>query len=179
MDGRRREQLITLIMALGITAVFAAIMLLPGTSRLSRLRSENRILLQEQQRFAEDYGHLAPALAAEITRLESQVAEAIRRVPPADIRVDFEQDLRALGETLELVGEDFFRTTTFQRDRSISVRGATLRFKASFMKLYEFLKELEGQERLTVVQGLELQPVPGPDARFDITLELKFFYGEL
>ena len=95
MDVRRREQLITLIMALGVTAVFAVIMMLPGTSRLSRLRSENRTLIQEQQLFAEEYGRLAPVLAAEIARLESQVAEAVRRVPPADIRVDYEQDLRA------------------------------------------------------------------------------------
>lgn len=184
MNANLREQLITLAVALTLGAGFLFGLVLPRSSTLGAIRLEGVKLQQDNHTLAEDNKSLA-VVQQEVDELRQEIEVARLRIPVDDGFAEYERNLGNLGREHGLWDEKTepqILDTTKQgpaTDQNLGLRRMSIDFNADFEKLYNFLRAMESQDRVTRIENISIKPADRTPGGLAVRLEFSIFHGSL
>lgn len=159
----QRDQLVTGLLAVVLTVVFAAVVYVPQQRKIGRLRADGRALRGElERREARVAGMQALQQQIQSAEAESDAFEV--SVPPADGLGPFLEQVTELAATQGVVDPDIepLAPLTGPAVMALPVR---MTFAGTFASVHGFLAALESLPRLARVSRLELS---SPDGQSDL-----------
>lgn len=176
----QREQVITLGLALFMGGAFALICYVPRLRILQDVRSQITTMLHEIDTMSQRYEEM-PAISQNVVELEAELQRALERLPQEDYTALFERDIRDLARRQNLYDTDF-RLTFSRADATaagrVHVKGVDIRCVSDFPRFFAFLQSVEERKEITAVDRVTIRPRED-GRRFDISMDVSFYYGEL
>ncbi len=185
MNVNKREQVITLAVAIGLAGLFLALWFKPRLNELRHIQQQNVQLAQETQTIAQECQQVT-SLREELGRYSDVLSQARTRIPQKDHSLEFEGFLRDLGRKKQLVrsgigserSKEFLKDGLESRSDGLVIKEYIVSFRSDFDPFYAFLGDLENAELLARVWSLTVKPVEGR-GEFDVEMKLNTYFGDL
>jgi len=170
----QRDQLVTGVLAVALTAAFAAVVYVPQQHKIRRLRADAAALRAEVERREARVAGMQ-ALEEQIQRVEAEVAGFEESVPPAGDLGPFLEQVTDLAATKGVVDPDIEPLAPLTGP-PVEALPIQMTFTGGFASVYGFLQALESLPRLTRVSRLELSRTGGrPDLlEGDVTVQVYY-----
>jgi len=170
----QRDQLVTGVLAVGLTAVFAAVMYVPQQRRIRSLRASATALSEQFQQRASRVGGTA-ALERRVQQLETDLSDFNTAVPPAAGLGPFLERVTDLAGSQGVQAPEITPAEP-QTGPQVEVLPIEMSFVGSFDSVYGFLASIESQPRLARVSRLDLGRAEGQSEVLTANVTVQVYY---
>lgn len=170
-----RDQLCTILIVLGLVAIYAVGVWIPHRKRTENVRRQIKEATQQLEVDRANSRKL-DSLARKVFDLKQVVSSAPQIVPREGELAGL---LKRLSADLEYQGaaDQAIEVRPTIETREYSVIPVTLRFRASFAGVFSFLKKIEAMDRLVRIEQLSLEGDPErPTKPLAVDIELGAFF---
>ncbi|MCP4247799.1 MAG: type 4a pilus biogenesis protein PilO [bacterium] len=170
----QRDQLVTGILTVGLTAAFAAAIYVPHQHKMQRLRNQSQSMRDELGRRTARVAGLQD-LGRELLEVEQSVADFDESVPTGGRLGTFIERVTEVASAQGLVDPEF-KPLSPERSRAVSALPLQITCSAPFESVYGFVEAVETMPRLARVSQVSLALAEDRPGWLQMELTVQIFH---